>query len=112
MSDDDPAVAGYARVSTKDQTLDRQLTGIFEYADREFGVDRSDVDIYRDKSTGTDVERSGYQALVEAVDAGEVDVVVVYEVSRVARSISDLSRTAERVEAAGAELHVVSEGLT
>jgi len=112
MSDDDPAVAGYARVSTKDQTLDRQLTGIFEYAEREFGVNRSDVDIYRDKSTGTDVERSGYQALVEAVDAGEVDVVVVYEVSRVARSISDLSRTAERVEAAGAELHVVSEGLT
>ena len=112
MTDEHPTVAGYARVSTTDQTLDRQLTGIFEYAEREFGVNRSDVDIYRDKSTGTDVERSGYQALVEAVDAGEVDVVVVYEVSRVARSISDLSRTAERVEAAGAELHVVSEGLT
>jgi DNA invertase Pin-like site-specific DNA recombinase len=112
MTDEHPTVAGYARVSTADQTLDRQLTGIFEYAEREFGVGRGDVDIYRDKSTGTDVERSGYQALVDAVDAGAVDAVVVYEVSRVARSISDLSRTADRIKAADAELHVVSEGLT
>jgi DNA invertase Pin-like site-specific DNA recombinase len=112
MTDESPTVAGYARVSTEDQTLDRQLTGIFEYAEREFGTDRNDVDIYRDKSTGTDVERSGYQDLVEDVDAGDVDAVVVYEVSRVARSISDLSRTADRIKAADAELHVVSEGLT
>lgn len=112
MTDEPPTVAGYARVSTEDQTLDRQLTGIFEYAEREFGTDRNDVNIYRDKSTGTDVERSGYQDLVEDVDAGDVDAVVVYEVSRVARSISDLSRTADRIKAADAELHVVSEGLT
>lgn len=112
MTDDSPTVAGYARVSTKEQTLDRQLTGIFDYAEREFGLPRNDIEIYRDKSTGTNVERSGYQRLVEAVDAGDIDAVIVYEVSRVARSISDLSRTAERVKAADAELHVVSEGLT
>ena len=105
-------VAGYARVSTGDQTLDRQLTGIFEYAEREFGAERSEVTIYRDKSTGTDVERSGYQELMQRVDDGEIDVLVVYEVSRVARSIRDLSRTADRIRDAGAELHVVSEGLT
>jgi len=105
-------VAGYARVSTGDQTLDRQLTGIFEYAEREFGAERSEVTIYRDKSTGTDVERSGYQELMQRVDGGEIDVLVVYEVSRVARSIRDLSRTADRIRDAGAELHVVSEGLT
>jgi DNA invertase Pin-like site-specific DNA recombinase len=112
MTDETPTVAGYARVSTAEQTLDRQLTGIFEYAEREFGVDRADVDIYRDKSTGTDVERSGYQDLVDDVEAGAVDVVIVYEVSRVARSIRDLSRTADRIRDANAELHVVSEGLT
>jgi len=105
-------IAGYARVSTDRQNLERQLSGIFEYAEREFGVDRGAVDIYRDKSTGTDVSRDGYQRLVDDVERGAVEVVVVYEVSRIARSISDLSRTAERVEEAGAELHVVSEGLT
>ena len=112
MTDDSPIVAGYARVSTGDQTLDRQLTGIFDYAEREFGADRSAVKIHRDKSTGTDVERSGYQDLMQRVEGGEVDVLVVYEVSRVARSIRDLSRTADRIRDAGAELHVVSEGLT
>ena len=112
VSEDSQTIAGYARVSTTDQTLDRQLSGIFDYAEREFGTDRSDVEIYRDKSTGTDVERSGYRDLVDAVESGAVDVVVVYEVSRVARSIRDLSRTADRVREAGAELHVVSEGLT
>ena len=112
MTEPEPSIAGYARVSTADQTLDRQLTGIFEYAEREFDVGSGDVQIYRDKSTGTDVERSGYQELVEHVESGAVDVVVVYEVSRVARSIRDLSRTADRLHEAGAELHVVSEGLT
>ena len=112
MTDSSLSIAGYARVSTVEQTLDRQLTGIFDYAEQNFEIDRADIEIYRDKSTGTDVERSGYQQLVEDVEAGTVDVVVVYEVSRVARSIRDLSRTADRVRDADAELHVVSEGLT
>jgi len=112
MTDNDQTIAGYARVSTWEQTLDRQLTGIFEYAEREFGADRSAVTIYRDKSTGTDVERTGYQEIMQRVDDGEIGVLVVYEVSRVARSIRDLSRTADRIRDAGGELHVVSEGLT
>lgn len=105
-------VAGYARVSTERQNLERQLTGIFNYTERVLDVDRTGVEVYRDKSTGTDVSRSGYQRLMDDVEAGEIGVVVVHEVSRIARSISDLSRTAERVKEAGAELHVVSEGLT
>lgn len=112
VTDDSFTIAGYARVSTAEQNLDRQLNGIFEFAEREFGADRNNVQIYRDKSTGTDVGRSGYQDLMERVDAGEIDVLVVYEVSRVARSIRDLSRTADRVRDAGVELYVVSEGLT
>jgi len=103
-------VVGYARVSTKDQSLERQLNGIYDYAERTFDLDAGDVHIYRDKSTGTSVDRSGYQEMMNAVDAGDVDAIVVFEVSRVARSIRDLSRTADRVRDAGAALHVVSEG--
>jgi len=33
-------IAGYARVSTERQNLERQLTSIFEYAEREFDADR------------------------------------------------------------------------
>lgn len=104
-------VAAYVRVSTSDQNLDRQLEGVAEYADRELGVAPDELEYYRDKSTGTDVDRSGYQDLVDAVDAGAVDTVVVLEVSRVARSIADLERTVERFREAGVELHIVEEGL-
>jgi DNA invertase Pin-like site-specific DNA recombinase len=104
-------VACYTRVSTADQNLDRQLTSTREYAAGRLGADLADIQIYRDKSTGTDTDRSGYRDLVADAEAGEVDAVVVHEVSRVARSISDLERTAERLREAGVELHVVSEGL-
>ena len=104
-------VAAYVRVSTSDQNLDRQLEGVTEYAERELNVDPADLEYYRDKSTGTDVDRSGYQALVEAVDAGDIEKIVVLEVSRVARSIRDLERTVDRFRDAGAELHIVEERL-
>lgn len=104
-------VAAYVRVSTTDQNLDRQLEGVTEYAQRELTVDADDLQYFRDKSTGTDVDRSGYQALADAVEAGEVDTVVVLEVSRIARSIRDLERTVDRFREAGAELHIVEERL-
>jgi len=105
------SVACYTRVSTADQNLDRQLTATREYAADRLGADLADLEIYRDKSTGTDIDRGGYRSLLADVEAGAVDAVVVHEVSRIARSISDLERTAERLRAAGVELHVVSEGL-
>jgi len=104
-------VACYVRVSTAQQNLDRQLIATQEYATDRLGVDPNDIEVYRDKSTGTDVSRDGYQRLIEDVDAGAVDAVVAHEVSRIARSIADLERTAERLRDAGVELHIVSESL-
>lgn len=105
-------IACYCRVSTTDQSLDRQLTSTQEYAEREFGAELADLEIYRDKSTGTNTDRSGYQEMIDDADAGDLDAVVVHSVSRICRSISDLERTAARLEAADVELHIVSEGLT
>ena len=105
-------VACYARVSTADQQLDRQIESITDYAQNRLGASLQDVDIYRDKSTGTDTDRSGYQALMDAADAGDIDAVIVHQVSRIARSVSDLESTAERLRDSGVELHIISEGLT
>ena len=105
-------VALYARVSTEEQNLDRQLEAIHEYAQSTLDVELSETVTYRDKSTGTDTERSGYRDLLEAVEAGKHEVVVVKSVSRVARSIRDLEATAERIREAGAELHILDENLT
>jgi DNA invertase Pin-like site-specific DNA recombinase len=103
------STAAYVRVSTADQNLDRQLEATHEYAVEELGVDPSSIEVYRDKSTGTDVERSGYQRLLEDTDVGRVDTVVVHEVSHIARSISDLERTVERLRNASVAVHIVSE---
>ena len=101
--------AVYVRVSTADQNLERQLTSTKEYAESEFGVDA--VRVFDDKSTGTNVDRSGYRELMEEVEAGNIDHVVAHQVSRVARSISDLEQTAERLRSHGTSLHIVQQGL-
>jgi len=106
-----PTVACYCRVSTADQNLDRQLTATQEYAEREFDADLADLEVYRDKSTGTNTDRSGYQEMMSDAESGGLDAVVVHSISRICRSIGDLERTAGRLEDAEVELHIVSEGL-
>jgi len=102
-------VAAYVRVSTADQNLDRQLEATHDYAVDELGCDSSSLEVYRDKSTGTDIKRSGYRSLLNDAESGQLDAVVVHEVSRIARSISDLERTVKRLRDAGVAIHIVSE---
>jgi len=102
----------YCRVSTADQSLDRQLESTQEYAESEFGADLGQLRFYRDKSTGTNTDRSDYQQMMADAEAGEIDAVVVHSISRICRSISDLERTASHLDSADVELHIISEGLT
>ncbi|EMA14488.1 recombinase family protein [Haloarcula marismortui] len=106
------SVACYCRVSTEDQSLERQLTSTQEYAEDHLGAELGDLEIFRDKSTGTNTDRSGYQDLMDAASSEEFEAVVVHSVSRICRSITDLERTAARLEEEGVALHIVQEGLT
>lgn len=106
------AVACYVRVSTEDQSLDRQLESTTEYATERLNATLDDVVTYRDKSTGTDTSRSGYKDMIGDVEEGLYDAVVVHSVSRIARSVRDLDRTVERVvEESDTDLHIISESL-
>lgn len=102
----------YARVSTAEQNLDRQLNSAHSYAENELGISLDDLEVYRDKSTGTDTARSGYRELMDAVEEGDIDHVVVHEISRLARSLQDLERTVSRVTENGAAIHFVRDGLS
>lgn len=105
-------VACYCRVSTAEQDLQRQIESTTSYSEDRLGAELDAIEIYRDKSTGTDTERSGYHDLLDDVSDGTIDAVVAASVSRVSRSIRDLSETASRiVDDAGAELHIVEESL-
>jgi DNA invertase Pin-like site-specific DNA recombinase len=97
-------------VSTEDQSLERQLEATHEYTDRQF--DAVPTETYRDKSTGTDTDRSSFRQLLEDVQVGQYDAVVANSVSRISRSIRDLDQTVETiVDESDTELHIISEGL-
>ena len=102
----------YARVSTEEQNLKRQLNSTKEYAESDLGVPLSELEIFRDKSTGTDTSRSGYRDMMEAVGEGQHDHVIVHEISRLARSLQDLERTVSRITDNGSAVHFVRDGLS
>lgn len=66
---------GYARISGRDQNLDRQIESLKEY-----GCER----IYFDKSTGKNFNRPQYNAMKEALR--EQDTLVVHEFDRLGRN--------------------------
>ena len=69
----------YARVSTKEQNLDRQL----EAAEKQ-GVDR----VFADKASGKNLERSEYRAMKRNLRKG--DEVYFLELSRLGRNMDDI----------------------
>lgn len=86
---------GYARVSTVEQNLDRQLDNL-----KAAGCER----IYQEKMTGTKSTRPEYQKMLDTLRPG--DVLVVDSFSRLSRSTKDLLEVVERLTTAG--IHLVS----
>lgn len=71
---------GYARVSTLDQNLDRQI----EVLQNKYGVDK----LYTDKISGKDTDREQFQIMMQELKEG--DTLIVKELSRIGRSLRDL----------------------
>lgn len=71
-------IYGYARVSTKDQNLDRQLIAL-----REFGID--DRDIIREKESGKSLNREAYQTLRNQL-LREGDTLAIVALDRLSRN--------------------------
>ncbi len=75
------AVYGYARVSTREQNLDRQLDALAA-----FGVERRLV--YADQASGKDFERPAYRRLMQSLGAD--DVLVVKSIDRLGRNYDEI----------------------
>ena len=93
-------VFGYARVSTEQQNLDRQLDMLEKY-----GVDR----IYNEKMTGTKRNRPELEKLLERLTEG--DTVVVESLSRLGRSTKDLIWLMESFNEKGVNLVSLKESI-
>ena len=55
------------------------------------------------------MKRSGLQALLADVEAGHVDVIVVYKVDRLTRSLADFAKIVEQLAAKGASFVSVTQ---
>ena len=88
-------IFGYARVSTEQQNLDRQLDAL-----RKYGVDM----IYNEKMTGTKRDRPELAKMLDRMTVG--DTVVIESLSRLGRSTKDLIDLTELFEQKG--VHLVS----
>ena len=76
-------IFGYARVSTKEQNLERQLIELRRYVPKE-------ENIFCDKQSGKDFERSGYKLLKEKVRADdELYIKSIYRLGRNKEMIKD-----------------------
>ena len=72
---------GYARVSTRDQNLARQIDAL-----EAFGVERACI--FADKASGKDFHRPAYQRLVRRLHTG--DTVVIKSIDRLGRNYDEI----------------------
>ncbi len=78
----------YARVSTKEQNLDRQIEAF-----KKLGA--TDMDIITDKQSGKDLDRPGYQALKSPLGLRCGDTLVIKSLDRLSRSKADIKNELE-----------------
>ena len=92
------AVIGYARVSTQEQNLERQLVAFEKY-----GVDKTFID----KMSGKDTHRPQLQAMLAYLREG--DTLIVNEYSRLARSTQDLLKLVQQLTDMGVKIISIKE---
>lgn len=89
----------YARVSSTEQNLDRQLEAF-----KSMGADTRDI--ITDKASGKNLERSGYQALKSTI-LRKGDTLVVKSLDRLSRNKADIKNELEYFKNEGIRLKVL-----
>jgi DNA invertase Pin-like site-specific DNA recombinase len=98
----------YARVSTSDQSCDRQVAELTAFALR---GDYDVVSIFKETASGTSANRSARNRLIDLAQARKIDAILVTELSRWGRSTQDLLDTMNKL--AGWKVSVVAmSGMT
>ena len=80
-------ILGYARVSSKEQHLDRQIAELEKYVPQE--------NILVDKASGKDLDRPSYQALKGALGLRKGDTLYITSLDRLSRSKQDIKTELE-----------------
>lgn len=78
---------GYARVSTREQNLDRQIEAL-----KQCGIDERDI--ITDKASGKDLNRQGYQSLKNTM-LRDNDTLIIKSLDRLSRNKEHIKRELE-----------------
>jgi DNA invertase Pin-like site-specific DNA recombinase len=102
-------VAVYARVSTDDQTPANQIDALREVGRR---LNWDIVEVFLDQGiSGAKGRRPGLDRLLKGVNRREFDLVAVWSVDRLGRSLSDLLALLGEFNAKGVGLYLHQQGL-
>ena len=94
------AKIGYARVSTKDQSLDHQLDAL-----EQFGCDR----IFSEKASGRKINRTELDNCLDYMREG--DMLVITKLDRLGRTTKQLIELAQYLENEGIELFIIDNNI-
>ena len=97
----------YARVSTADQTTDNQLHELRQYADARGWT----VTEYTDTISGARDRRPALDRLVKDARRRRVDVVIVWRLDRLGRSLKHLVNLLDELQAIGVSFISLNEGI-
>lgn len=93
-------IIGYARVSSADQNLARQLEQLnAEHLDK----------IFEDKASGVTTDRPAFQQMMEYVREG--DTVIVCSMDRLARNLADLLNITKELQTKGVSIKFLKESI-
>ena len=92
-------IMGYARVSSREQNLDRQIVALKEYV--------SEENIVIDKASGKDLMRPGYQALKGALGLRKGDILYIKSLDRLSRNKEDIKNELQWFKQNGITLKVI-----
>ena len=98
----------YARVSTADQSYNSQLTELREYASRRGWTQVEEI---VDTVSGVRSARKGLDRLMALVRRGKIDIVAVYKLDRLGRSLNHLAGMIDEFSSHGVGLISISQGI-
>lgn len=90
-------IYGYARVSTKEQNLDRQMVELEKYVDERF--------IFTDKVSGKDMDRPQYQLLRKVAQKG--DIIYIKSLDRLGRNKQQIKDELEYYKSEGVRVKIL-----
>src|SRR6266849_1887790 len=102
-------IAVYGRVSTDAQSHASQLREVRAYVRRRWP--KAEVIEYLDKTSGARFTREGLDRVMAEVRKGRIDVVAVYKLDRLGRSLQHLAQLIGEVETHGTALVASSQGI-